>query len=65
LRPVQWNSFNPGAGRYHGAVTGKNDIQKAFRAKAAAALQDPAVLSQQDWEGLRLIIDAILTAFAA
>ena len=65
LRPVQWNSFNPGVGRYHGAVTGKNDIQKAFRAKAAAALQDPAAVSQQDWEGLRLIIDAILTAFTA
>jgi hypothetical protein len=65
LRPVQWQSFNPGVGRYHGAVTGKNDIHKAFRAKAAAALQDPAAVSQQDWEGLRLILDAILTAFTA
>ena len=65
LRPVQWQSFNPGCGRYHGAVTGKNDIHKAFRAKAAAALQDPAAVSQQDWEGLRLILDVILTAFTA
>ena len=38
---------------------------KAFRAKAAAALQDPTAVSQQDWEGLRLILDAIMTAFTA
>jgi hypothetical protein len=52
-----------GMGRYHGEVTGKNDIHKAFRAKAAAASRDPAAAGQQDWEGLRLILDAILTAF--
>jgi hypothetical protein len=65
LRPVQWKAFISGMGRYHGEVSGKNDIHKAFRAKAAAALRDPAAVSQQDWEGLRLILDTILTAFTA
>jgi hypothetical protein len=50
-------------GRYHGEITGKHDIHKAFRAKAAAALQDRTTASQQDWKGLSLILDAILTAF--
>jgi hypothetical protein len=63
LRPVQWKSFIPPMGRYHGEVTGKHDIHKAFRAKAVAALSDNADTSRQDWEGLRLILDAILTAF--
>jgi len=62
---VQWKAFIAGMGRYHGEVTDKNDIYKAFRAKAAAALQDPAGVSRQDWEGLCLILDAILTAFTA
>jgi hypothetical protein len=63
LHPVQWRSFINGIGRYHGEVIGKHEIHTAFRAKAAAALQDPATVSKQDWDGLRLILDAILTAF--
>jgi hypothetical protein len=65
LRPVQWKAFIAGMERYHGEVTDKNDIHKAFRAKATVALQDPAAAGRQDWEGLRLILDAILTAFTA
>ena len=64
LRPVQWTSLIAGMGRYQGEVTGKNDIHKAFRAKAAAASRDAAVISGQDWDGLRLILDAVFTAFA-
>jgi hypothetical protein len=64
LRPVQWTSLIAGMGRYQGEVTGKNDIHKAFRAKAAAASRDAAVIRGQDWDGLRLILDAVFTAFA-
>ena len=39
------------------------DIHRAFRAKAAVAMNDQAAASQQDWEGLGLIFDAILSAF--
>jgi hypothetical protein len=63
LRPVQWTSFNAGMRRYHGEVTGKHDTHEAFRAKAAAAPGDRTAASAQDWEGLRLILDAILTVF--
>ncbi len=50
-------------GRYHGEITGKHDVHKAFRAKAVVALRDRTAVSQQDWECLSLILDAILTAF--
>ena len=63
LRPVQWKAFIAGMDRYQGEVTGKPDIHKAFRAKAAKARRDPSVISQQDWGGLRLILDALLAPF--
>ena len=63
LYPVQWKSISAGVGQHHGKVTGKHEIHKAFRAKAAAASRDPAIVSQQDWKGLRLILDSIRSAF--
>ena len=62
LRPVRWRPGQPGAGRRQGEVTGKDAIQQAFRAKSKAALENPANAGQQDWSGLRLIIDAICAA---
>jgi hypothetical protein len=63
LYPVQWKSISAGVGQHHGEVTGKHEIHQAFRAKAAAASRDPAIVSQQDWDGLRLILDSIRSAF--
>jgi hypothetical protein len=62
LRPVRWTARSSGAGRHQGQVTGKHAIQQAFRAKAKAALENPGQAGQQDWSGLRLIIDAICEA---
>jgi hypothetical protein len=62
LHPVQWKSFLPGIGRYQGEVTNKELIHKAFRAKHKSISRDPSLLETQDWEGLRLILDAIRRA---
>lgn len=62
LRPVQWKSFIVGAQRYQGEVVDKTSIHDAFRAKFKLASSRPEVISGQDWEGLRLIIDAIRNA---
>jgi hypothetical protein len=64
LSPVQWKSFVPGVNRYQGEVTGKTQIQDAFRKKYARALQDPMEIGKQDWDGLRAILTAVLSAFA-
>jgi len=60
--PVQWKSFMPGINRYQGEVVGKADIHDAFRAKYARALGKPSASGDEDWEGIRLILDAIRDA---
>ena len=62
LRPVQWKSFIPGMARYQGEVMEKELIHASFRSKYAAALEDHTFVQGQDWEGLRLVIDAIRAA---
>jgi hypothetical protein len=62
LRPVQWKSFMPGVARYQGEVIEKELIHTSFRKKYAQALEDHACVQAQDWEGLRLVIDAIRAA---
>ena len=62
LRPVQWKSFIPGMARYQGEVIGKELIHTSFGAKYAMALENHAFVQGQDWDGLRLVIDAIRVA---
>ena len=62
LRPVQWKSFIPGMARYQGEVIEKELIHTSFREKYTMALENRACVQRQDWEGLRLVIDAIRAA---
>ena len=62
FRPVQWTSFIPGMARYQGEVMEKESIHTSFRAKYAMALENHAFIQGQDWQGLRLVIDAIRAA---
>lgn len=62
LRPVQWKSYIPAVGRYQGEVIDKDGIQESFRKKCELASGMPEVVRKQDWEGVRLIIDAICDA---
>jgi hypothetical protein len=51
-----------GMARYQGEVIEKGLIHASFRLKYAMALENPASVQGQDWEGLRLVIDAIRAA---
>lgn len=62
LQPVQWTSFNQAMQRYQGEVTDKAGIHKRFRAKYKTALDRPETVRLGDWDGLRLILDAIRVA---
>jgi hypothetical protein len=55
LVPVQWTGYVEGQKSYQGAIAkrAKRRIQREFRAKVEAALQDPSVLGRQDWRGDR------------
>src|SRR5262249_36986410 len=61
LRPVQWKSLVPSMNRRQGEIVGKELVQKAFRAKYSQAQRDPETVRNQDWTGLRLILDEICT----
>lgn len=62
LRPVRWTSYFPDMNQHQGQVDDKEAIHEAFRAKSKAAIENPENVEQQDWSGLRLIIDAICAA---
>jgi hypothetical protein len=63
LRPVQWKAYISGLRRYQGEVTGKGEIHTAFRAKVEEAQRDPRAAQRQDWEGLRMIVNEIISSF--
>jgi hypothetical protein len=48
--------------RYQGEVVNKEKVHEAFRAKYAAAQKNRDHIEGQDWDGVRLIIDAIRSA---
>ena len=62
LRPVQWKSFMPGSGNCHGEVIDKKSIHRAFREKCTLAQQDASSIPNQDWQGMRLLLDTIIDA---
>jgi HEPN/Toprim N-terminal domain 1 len=63
LRPVQWTSYISGIGRYQGEITNKKEIHARFRAKYLQAQENPEIIKTQDWSGLKLIIDMLLSSF--
>jgi hypothetical protein len=63
LRPVQWTSYISSIGRYQGEITNKRDVHAKFRAKYDLARRAPDVVQTQDWRGLKLVIDMILSCF--
>lgn len=60
LRPVVWGARIAALDAYQGEVAGKGAVHDAFRAKAAAAQQDPAVVAAQDWSGLDAVLDTLM-----
>jgi hypothetical protein len=59
LRPVHWKSLISPLNMYQGEVVGKELIQRAFRAEYALALKNPEIVKNQDWTGMRLILEEI------
>ncbi|MFJ6726653.1 hypothetical protein ACIQPQ_17255 [Streptomyces sp. NPDC091281] len=64
LMPVHWGGMVTRLGRRQGALSGadKKAAQKRFRRKAAAA-QAGNSADDEDWNGIRAIIDSIIHAF--
>ncbi|MCO8274789.1 HEPN/Toprim-associated domain-containing protein [Actinoplanes sp. TRM 88003] len=64
LIPVQWKGFMGKVKKYQGEVMDKSAIQRAFDDKVKRARQDPGCVGQQDWQGLRSVLERLITALA-
>lgn len=60
LTQVRWTAFIPAVQKYQAEVADKAAAQQAFRAKVAAARQNPEIMASQDWEGMDLVIERLL-----
>ena len=63
LTPVQWKGYDSGLRQYQGELLDKSKLQSRFFTKLEIALSDSAITETQDWSEVRLILDAIRSAF--
>jgi hypothetical protein len=63
LAPVQWRGFDEVIRQYQGEVLGKKLIHERFAAKLAECEASPDRMELYDWEGVRLALAQIFSAF--
>ena len=49
--------------QYQGEIADKGAVQDAYRAKVCLANSDRSRIAQQDWSGVRAILDLVRGAF--
>ena len=64
LVPVQWTNYVSGRRSYQGSISPqeKSRVHAKFRDKVSAARRDPTVRNEQDWSGIKAIVEAVLAA---
>lgn len=63
LMPVQWRGYSEAMKQYHGEVTQKASLLKAFNERTARCRNDQAVIGKTDWSGIDAILQTIFHAF--
>lgn len=63
LTPVEWKGLDEGSRRYQGGVLGKSQIHHRFAAKLARCESHPEHTTDYDWDGIRLILRRLQSAF--
>jgi hypothetical protein len=61
----QWKGFDEGVRRYQGEITRKKLVQDRFEAKLRQCEERPELIVEENWAGLRMIVDQIRGAFHA
>ncbi len=64
LTPVQWRGYVEGVKRYQGELMDKRDLLTRFNEKAQAARHDARMIDEQDWSDMRLVLEALRSAFS-
>ena len=60
---MQWSTFITGSQQYQGEITDEKAVQHAYTRKLRQAQENGSLLDTQDWSGLRIILDMVITAF--
>jgi hypothetical protein len=63
LTPIQWKGYSAKMQAYQGEVLSKSILQEKFKAKLQRAQEQPALIENQDWDDIRLILNVIFEAF--
>ncbi len=61
FRQVQWTGYMNKLGKYQGELLEKSKIQQAFKDKLKSAQKNNNLIKEQDWHGIKLIIDALIS----
>jgi hypothetical protein len=63
LMPVHWSAFNPGIGKWQGAISDKKRLYERFKAKLSNHAGGTHPTNDPDWSGMRAIMATIFSAF--
>ncbi|WP_136017867.1 hypothetical protein [Arthrobacter silvisoli] len=63
LIPVRWTSYEEKIGTYQGVVDSKSQLTKNFQEKVRRRLSAGQDAPDEDWTGMRAILDVIVHAF--
>ena len=61
--PIRWISFEKGLEKYHGEVERKAHLQSLFSEKLKACQENPSLVTEYDWEDMKVLLKSILNAF--
>lgn len=59
--PIHWNGFIKEVNSYQGIVCDKDEIQKIFKEKLIACKNNPALIDNYDWTGIRDIWENVFS----
>ena len=62
--PIIWSGRDAVLDDWQGEVSNKTELLRRFEDKVKRTGNDPTLLKDLDWSGMRLVIDSILHAFA-
>lgn len=63
LEPVRWTAYKDKMKAYHGVMSRKGELQKVFEKKLTACERNRAAIETQNWDGMKLVLDTLRTAF--
>ncbi|MCD9187199.1 MAG: hypothetical protein LUM44_12250 [Pyrinomonadaceae bacterium] len=63
LIPVQWKGYVQSLQKYQGEIISKTDVQNTFWDKIKKCEDDPSLINNYDWSGIKDILNQMFTAF--